>query len=251
METKTEIVITQTGMFQAVTSYRPLDINSTIINQFTSTATRKTAAMFPGKILKDGPVRPIGFAAGPNHTAWTLEVDNLPLTTSFVTMEDGKTIYPVFTEPKLPTVNASWRVPRSMRLILLVTLGPSHELVSQHLVALDNSSRMFTLPLSNTYDDGKLCSGKYGEGFKSSFEAMSAAWNQFQRSRWQGDLYNATRLGDNTRAMFSFRMDGNSINQLFSFESSSADWQRYCTKIANETVMTSMASNPPKDLYYV
>lgn len=244
MENRTNVVITPHGAFRETTAYTPIDINQGIINQLTTNITRRCIGILPGAALKNGPKWPIGITLAGGHNCWTVELNELIINTTFATTSDGKTIFPNFRDTKLPVMTVPWTVPDNMRLVLMLMIGKSNELHTQFFVAFDNADRIYTLPMGNIFEDGKLCYGPYAENRTTALDALQSAWSQFNTSRWQADLYNERELAK-TQELFSFKVDNDKFIQSFPTDGS-RDWTRYATKIANENISSNVALNRSK-----
>ncbi len=89
-----------------------------------------------------------------------------------------------------PEFVLNWTPPDSMRLYLLMNFGLPLKVDVQFLVAVDKDGRFYRLPLSNLYEDARLCHGAYENVGSTLIDAVSKAWVQFHKSRWQSDLAN-------------------------------------------------------------
>ena len=158
-----------------------------------------------------------------------IPVLELNLTTNCQADAEGIT-FPVFS-PDFPVFELRWHPPIGMNLFLVVLIGDYNIESGIYLVAIDNDHRKWRLPLSNLYDDCKLCNGSYERVTHQPLLAVRAAWDQFNLSRWNGDLY-AGRATENTmsntRSLFAFKASNDGFEQV-----PVVNWETLCQKISN------------------
>lgn len=172
--------------------------------------------------------------------AFTLRLSHLPIQTKF-TMESGLLV-PDFAAASTGSTmfNMLWPVPDGMRLYLMVTVDAANLVAGdQYLVAYDGSGRSYRLPVSNCYEDGKLCSGKYDNYGGSLLECLIKAYKQFQSSQWNADLNDRGGASGmaNSKALFRFKpLEKEGFESVYP----DRDWTYYCNKIASEMVSSQI-----------
>jgi RES domain-containing protein len=164
----------------------------------------------------------------PGNRVVNMPLNSIPLTTVYLL--DGEVLYPAF-DSEGPTMPMIWVPPTTMRVILSVVLGDANQETCQFLTAFDPQGRCWRLPLSNLYEDCKLCPGTNSDSQvnASMIHGAQRVWQQFQRSIWQKDLY--TSQGDSirkaTRNLFRFIAKDKGFIQ----QPPVGDWEASCKKI--------------------
>jgi hypothetical protein len=138
-----------------------------------------------------------------------------------------------------------WTVPNNMRLTLCLYMDGQNRVINTFFVAHDNEGRQYMLPLSNLYDDCRLCTGQYdiAKG-SSSFDAIYSSVQQFYSSSWQGDLFKADRE-HKTLAMFGYKVEGDKFTQGLA-TTGNPNWTPHAIKISNQLIGGRAILNPTK-----
>lgn len=179
------------GTIKSVTvNEREVIMDMAIINRFAQDTPLKTTHLISSGILSEGqPIGNIGMCLRKNSVAFTVRMGVLPMRAAF-TMADGVMVPDFKGGNADPEFVLNWTPPDSMRLYLLMNFGLPLKVDVQFLVAVDKDGRFYRLPLSNLYEDARLCHGAYENVGSTLIDAVSKAWVQFHKSRWQSDLAN-------------------------------------------------------------
>lgn len=234
-----EYVIKAEGLKRRKIIEDDLDINAAIIDQLSASVSRKSIAVMPMKIIdpENGNNASMTALAG-NMTVWSLPLVKLPLKT-FYQSKDG-VAFPAFDDATSPVLALEWVPPPNLYLVLAVVLDVNRLCSMQYLVAFDQQSRSYKLPLSNLYDDCKLCSGQYKGGSDSQVEALTNALNQLHKGEWQKDLYAGDAANrKRTRDLFSFKVEEKGFSQI----PPEKDWTKACEKVANDFVTANIINH--------
>lgn len=226
-----------TGLVVRTITEQDIEILPNIVDHFASAVVRHIHDALPMKAILPEADGNVSMVALPGHqTVWSMRLTKLPLKTNYQS-KDG-VLWPVFDDSTSPMLTMDWTPPANMGLVLAVTLSGEKLPVMQHLVAFDlATNRSYRLPLSNLYEDCKLCHGKYPGKPTTHLEALVLAINQFNNSNWNADLYNAdASKRKNTKALFSFKAEKDSFPQQPVAES----WMNSCEKIANDYVTNNI-----------
>lgn len=152
----------------------------------------------------------------------TIPLNRIPLKAPY-SFIDG-VLMPSFSSEKEPVMPMKWITPDSMRLVMLVMLAAG-TIKDQWLIAYDGSDRAYRLPLGNLYDDAKLCNGEMTKTHASTFDAVKAELEQFEKGQWNGDLNNQA---EQTKKLFRFKPLNDTFEQLPPL----ADWTELSIKVA-------------------
>lgn len=146
---------------------------------------------------------------------------------------EGGYMWPEFDKPH-PVTSVVWKTPSSMRLVLAINIAPGYETMEHFLVAFNAKGQSWRMPLSNLYADCRLCHGRYTSTSATVLQACQLAWNQFQASAWNQDLYTdatpARREG--SKSMFTYKVDNDKITQV----EINGDWTKHCEKVATDFI---------------
>lgn len=238
MKSITEFVFTSSGELErrdiAISN---IDFNSAIASQIAASVGVKIRSVITMKHLGfDGEMH-VSACVTPLSTLWTVPLEQIMIDAPFQ-CKDG-VLWPALGNPDLSNMTMWWKVPPGMRVFLGINVGNmKFESISQFLIALDSGNRQYRLPLSNTYEDCVLCTGKYpGQtGCASHIDAVRAAVSQFFKGKWQHDLYQTTEV-KNTRALFSFKVDGDKTTQMWD---GTLDWTKHCNKCGNTFLLNNL-----------
>lgn len=195
--------------------------------------------MLPLSVIENRPIEPksetmISMSIDSKKTSsFWIPVLKINLTAPFKVCDDGSA-WPVF-DGTLPIFEITWNTPPDMNLFLVVLLNQLHYEIATYLVAMEENKYQWRIPISNLYDDCKLCNGNYERKY-GVVQALTAAWDQFNLSRWNRDLYASSSevFREKTKKMFGFK----SVNNTFEQVPMSVDWREYCEKINNEILLT-------------
>lgn len=168
--------------------------------------------------------------------AFTVQLASLPLRARFVADEANKCIVPAFDSESAPMF-LEWTPPPSMRLVLMITMLPNtcsvHE---QYLVAICSRGRFWRLPMTNIYENCRLCTGKYdGHGF-SYADAIGKALNQLVASDWQKDLRDAGGASTMANSKLMFRFKPKETEGFDQLEPHTEDWTSLCVKVGTPII---------------
>ena len=139
---------------------------------------------------------------------------------SFVLDDSKKFIYPTFSSTGAVKMDLVWTPPEDMKLVLISCTGPcSHS----YLVA-GKEKKCYRLPLSNLYNDCRLCLGNNphlpSTGFINKAEAVMKI---FEESEWANDL---TPNLDHTQKIFRFDTDGKQVEGV-------KLWEKDCVVVSS------------------
>lgn len=239
MSTKYEFLITDQGLEKRTITSVPIDINQAIIEQISATAAKVVPRIFPMKFLEPEADSFVGAVFGSNGASyWTMPIEKLPLKT-FFQAKDGE-LWPVFDDSTSPMLSLEWRPPANCYLRLVVSLTNKNACMEQHLIAFDTDGRPYKMPLSNLYDDCRLCHGKYTDNPITHAQALAAALKQFREGNWNADLYGGSaEKRKKTKAMFTFKAEKDGFNQ----GEPNANWTVLCDRVSTAFI-TSNVINP-------
>lgn len=214
------------------------------IQSIAEKGTRKYPDLFDAGILGPEASGSVGFSHTNTSLVFTIPVISLPMRAHFEPSEDKSYIYPQFSaSDDKPTIDLRWLVPASMIVVIVadVTFAkePGYTIANSYLVAIDGSRRTYRLPVSNVYEDGRMCNGSYDNRGRTAAEALSKLWRQFQTSRWQSDLADrgGAAVKDGAKNLFRFKaLEPSGFEQLPPMKT----WTSCCTKTSSEFVNINM-----------
>lgn len=171
-----------------------------------------------------------------NQTMIAVALSHLRLRSNFklATVSRAKVLTPSFGQTNDPALDLNWPVPDTLRLRFVSNIMPDGKRYysgKSWLIAYDANGNAYVLPLGNLYDDASVCMGDYDYYGGSMIEAMERAFNQFNNSAWNSDLFTTIR-SEYAQQLFKFKPE--------SFEPIliTTDWTRHCQKIS--TPITSL-----------
>lgn len=191
-------------------------------------------ALFVGK-------EPTGLCVRTDKTAWVNVIATIPmrfvrLNTNF-RMED-KVMVPVFTKPEahIPRFNADWDVgiacSGKVKLWLMVQTrhqpgDAMHHIRECYLAATSGSNKTYRIPLSNIYDDCRICMGDTWNGKQQPTlpQALEAALAQFLNSPWNSDL---SKVRSKSDAFFRFNPENEGLVTL----PVNGQWNNLCERVS-------------------
>lgn len=238
MTKKTEFVIKHDGsMIRRDIAEQEINITEKFIAKLSRNVIRKVRDAFPLSYLngnEDDKNDYVHASIGSAHSMWWLPVKTLNLTAPFK-CADG-ILWPEF-DSKNPILKIKWKSPLNADIRLGVVLDDSLCCTAQYLTALDCMDKVWRLPLSNLYNDCKLCHGAYPGRQACVVEALAAALFQFENSYWNSDLYvDATaEIRSATSKMFRFKAEGKGFSQEPIF-SGDENWTKWCQKIGSQFI---------------
>lgn len=233
----TEYVIRPEGAFRRDLTETPIQLTDTIAEQFTEGVTRKV-----GHVLTyGGNFGSVGLTiTKPNYMTFSVQVVTLPLRCHCNV--EAKVMVPVFDNKECPMLPMQWKVPNGMRAVLVVNVSwDPHALTYvntgadwQYLVAFDNQNRTYRLPLSNLFEDCKLCHNIGNVHGPTAMDVVRKACEQFEKSEWNDHLYkDATpERRQSTKQMFRWKPTDDTFQQLPMELPSGKDWTALCSKVA-------------------
>lgn len=231
MKTETLFNVTPQGVERVEITRTTIDVGQQIAEQFASGVIRKVdrVAYIGGSF---------GFSGMATNKCdeiwWTVQVVKLVINAPFIVIDD--VVSPSF-DGTGPSVRLEWEVPETIRLRLSVcTITNRHGINAgdQYLHAFDSVGIAYRLPVSNVYEDCRVCSGKFNSESSSHAESLKLALDQFERSPWNIDLYGASdKERKNTQRMFRFKPDKDKFEQLPMMIGSNYHWTSLCESVAN------------------
>lgn len=238
MQSGTYYIVAPDGNYRWDVNIRPIMANSTLADSLSAGIIRRCDNVF----RVGGCFGHAAMAMGNGFTMWSFRVLKLPLLTCY-TLTDGVHT-PAFAGKGLPVMPMVWVPPKDLCLVLACEIhrdGRSVYLGDHFLVALDEGGHTYRLPLSNLYDDAKLCHGQPTDMFDNHFDALKVACESFSKSQWNADLYSDASLPDRTARMFRWEPKPDGFKQLPMVLKDGEDWRSLCQKVATAKV-TSMVS---------
>lgn len=224
-----------------------LDLTSGVIDALTESVTRKCANVIPMTLVYPGEPGTVGVALLGNEVRiFSMPVAQLPLHTRYESGTDG-VLTPDFTAASGPPLPINWIPPSTMKLTLCLIVGPKFENKNQYLAATDRNQRLWRLPVSNLYEDCKLCSGNYAQSVGlagaggSCLQALQAAWNQFRLSKWNADLWSDSKVErkNAVKKLFRFKARGEGFEQV----AVDGEWTTLCEKVGHDMLQRAIIPN--------
>lgn len=223
---------------------RVVSLNESISSDFAQGVRRKVDRLFDMSNVKSpDSYGLIGFSCNRDDSAvWSVEVKKLPMECPWDSSKDG-VLGPAFESKDHPVLALKWTVPANMRILLVVVVTKLPEgffaASTQFVVAVDQQKRMYQLPLSNLYIDMKLCHGiRVSAQHKCSYNALMDALNQFEKSRWNADLFHDNPARLNATQLFRFKATEKGFDQL----PPTSNWTGLAVKCANEFVAANITN---------
>lgn len=213
-----------------------IDVQSSILAKFAQEQIHKHWNIMAGAAISPKLIGNIHMTTRGEQVVFTTQLSVLPLRARFVVDERDKCLVPAFDSDSTPMF-LEWTPPSDMSLYLMVSMSPHtvtpHE---QFLVACCERGRHWRLPMTNIYENCRLCTGEYIADGQSYADAIGKALNQLVASDWQKDLRSAG--GPNTMAnsklMFRFKpRETEGFDQLPPKES---DWTKLCVKVGTPLI---------------
>lgn len=235
MATQSEIiyVITPTGNQRWDITKRDLQVEQSITDSLCIGVSRKNPRI--AKI--GGDYGNAGVAMSGVLEMWSVRVTNLKINAPFF-LKDGIHT-PAFADNTQPLMTMEWKPQMTLVLVITVlkdTMKNVHYAGDHYLVAMDNRGGMWRLPLSNIYEDCRLCHGQAAHMRETSLEVVMECCDLFGKSQWNTDLYNGEdrKRCDATARMFRWKPLEKGFQQLEILPLSGKDWTSLCMKVATE-----------------
>ena len=142
-------------------------------------------------------------------------------------------MHPVF-DGSYPIIRNEWVVPQNMYLYLTAHITNTMECVEQHLVAVDSYRKTWRLPVSNLYQDCRLCPGRFDAIGRDIIEVLNKVWSQFMNGSWNADLYgdSTSMRRSGTKALFTYDITNSATTQ----QAPPKNWQDCCEKAATDFI---------------
>lgn len=231
MAKKTFFVITEKSEMERWDIHRSkLNINQAMLDGLTTGMVRKLLGIFPMSAVHPEAIGAADISVGPSgFSVVRMPVFKLPLSAPYAV--EGTTVYPHF-DGAHPIISQHWVPPENMRLFLCAHINSALECVEQFLVAIDPTNKCWRLPVSNLYDNCRLCPGRHASNGSNVLQVCQRAWAQFQASNWNADLYgDASPLRRScSKALFTFDVS----NEKFTQRKPPTKWWDLCEKVATE-----------------
>lgn len=229
------VVITPQKTERWIITKEELDIEDTIKDQFSESISRTASNVQDLTDHTDGYFGIVHARFhGNQETSWTMQIKKIKLNAPFVS-HDGIFV-PMFDDKDAPNLAIDWKPPATMNLTLTACLS-KQDVMAQYFVARDAMRRTWKIPISNVFDDLKLCSGLDSIRGTTCTNALKQVIDQFINSRWNQDLYASsdTTLKTNTRNMFRFKPSNDGFEQM-PFVAPDDDWTLLCNKVATDEI---------------
>jgi hypothetical protein len=207
-------------------SENKLEVGEDLISNIGGSIVRKCLNVFQ---IKDH--APTSMVITSEKVCATTIISEIPITAPFIM--SGDALVPVFSSDADPVFTMVWKVPGDMILAFMVECFRESNrwyAAHNHLIAFDGEKAAYRIPLSNIYDDGKLCNGEFNSTGKTIQESVSKALDQFCKSQWNQDL---DRTPSQSQAMFRFKPTDAGFDQLPPLQK---DWRLLCQKIGTESL---------------
>lgn len=148
----------------------------------------------------------------------------------------GEAMVPVFDRPSpdVPQFNVDWNVDVAcngkIKLWFMVGTqhiigGRTHAIKTCYIVATSNTNRCYRIPLSNVYDDCKICMGEFDTTHPRLDAALEAALGQLLASPWNSDLRKPSEKSD---AFFRFKLKNDGYKTLPCI----GQWNNLCERVS-------------------
>ncbi len=203
-----------------------IKLDQSILNRFAADTPLKTNCLMSAAILPESAgIGNIGMCIKRTNVSFTVRVGTLPMRTTFM-MKNGFMV-PEFKADVETEFCMNWVVPDDMRLYFIANFI-SMKADVQFLVAVDKAGRFYRLPLSNLYEDARICHGEYTATGTTMIDLLSKAWSQFHKSRWNSHLTTEKNIEANSQQLFRFKpLEKEGFEQVASSDS----WESLSTKV--------------------
>lgn len=186
---------------------KDINLDQSILQRFSTDNPVKIPNFISSAILPEGGgLGNIGVCVRRASIAMTIRLATLPMRTAFKMNADNLMVPDFKHGNEDNDFVLHWTPPDTMRLYLVINFSMPMKVDVQFLVAIDPNGRHYRLPLSNLYEDARLCHGVYDYTGGTLTDMMCKAWTQFNKSRWQSDLVDRSASGvKNSMKMFRFK----------------------------------------------
>jgi len=217
-----------------------LPISDEVLQRYSTDRPAKILNLFHPALVGDGIMNNVGMTVKGKITAFSVRLSQMGIRTKFL-LKDGHMV-PDFgaTSAQSTEFTMVWDVLDNMNLYLMITLdAPTLCVGDCWLIAYDRNGKYYRIPTTNTYDDGKVCMGKYDQYGTSLLDCCIKAYAQFRASPWNSDLNDRGDNGNagsgmaNSMELFRFKPlepDG------FQMVRPEKDWTLLSTRINSEFV---------------
>jgi hypothetical protein len=231
--------IEQDGTVKVVTkTEQEICLDTTIMAKFSADLALKSSLLMSAGILPEVPgLGNIGICMRKASITFTVRMAALPMRCAFV-MKEGIMVPNFKRGNEDKEFSLTWEPPASMRLYLVMNFLVPMKLDVQFLLAMDPNGRHYRLPLSNLYEDARLCHGDYDYNGSTLIDCVSKAWLQFHKSRWQSDLVDrGTDSSGNSMKLFRYKpLEPSGFEQL----KPTGDWETLSTRISTAFLLDNV-----------
>lgn len=225
--------ITETGVESVQETVTECQIADDVMQRYSTEKVVKVPNLFNGALIGDGVPFPVALTVKGGIHCFTLRLGHFPIQSKFV-MKDGLMMPDFAAATATSTVfKMIWPVPDDMRLYLVYQIDPGLAALDGWLTAYDASGKCWRLPLSNCYEDGRLCQGKYDVYGSSMMECLIKAYTQFLNSPFNWDLSDRGGSDGMQNSMSLFRFKPLEPDGFEAVKPEKA-WTTYCTRISKE-----------------
>lgn len=164
---------------------------------------------------------------------WTVPIKTLTIRAPFAMLEGG--LVPSFGSKNDPLLKLEWPVPPSLNLNLVISTvadGGEWCCAKEWLLAFDENSAAWRLPLANLYEDASLCSGDWERTNPTSTGLLGVAIHQFVNSQWNQDLHDT---GDMKKVQALIRFDPKT-EPYTALPVNTPDWRNLTRKVGSPII---------------
>lgn len=234
--------VTADGIERVSVTRERIALTDSIMKRYAQDMPVRIDRLFDAAIISTNLTGSVGVSYKEKSAVFTVRIARMPLRARFVM--EGDVLVPDFrAENEIPPMDMLWTPPSNMVIFWMVAmLAGESTSGDQFLVAMDNAGRTYRLPVSNCYENARLCSGRYDGSGRTHLEALIKGWRQFERSDWQSDLVDRGGAGGmkSSKMMFRFKpLEKEGFEQL-PIQCVEGDWVPLVTKIANEFINSNI-----------
>lgn len=230
MPTKSEFVLTEDGLCKRVIQDTPIQVTQDVLEQLSAA---RTAVSKRVAFVRHWEESLCGISVNGNYTNWTVPLTHLNIRAPMRALAD-KVFVPMFTASEDPVLTMRWEPLPGMRLIAYVSVncgGAAHGKFSAEnmwLIALDSRGSQYRLPLSNLYDDCRVCTGQDGPSTGDcQVKVVSNMLVTFANSEFRNDLWKDANA---THSFFRWKAEKDGFVQLP--PANNTEWSGWCMKVA-------------------
>ena len=208
----TEYVVKDGGIFRRTIDEAAVNVTQQIINAMTTNASVSLRAVAVARYK--GADCPMSISATQTHAFATVRLPHLILRAPFTVIEnsDAKFVTPNFSSSTDPVLTLSWTPPSGYNLCLIMRIARTASAVytfeNMWLVCHNqNDNALYRLPISNLYEDGRVCTGSRDVNANIGLTAVvDTVLEQFANSEWRNDLWYTP---EHTPALFKWQVLNN------------------------------------------